>query len=133
MKFKETFKSILSTVLALTFILSAVPITTTFAAQSNEYVDPADVWMSANGRTNEFDMNATTTYETGYCTVCNRDTLGLTYRVPEYTKSGETALNRGVRYSDGTCIDGVSKGNLDSGLPGHDAYYTGYHWSATRS
>lgn len=72
MKFKETFKSILSTVLALTFILSAVPITTTFAAQSNEYVDPADVWMSANGRTNEFDMNATITYETQYCTVCRQ-------------------------------------------------------------
>ena len=67
MKFKENLKSILSTVLALSFILSAVPITTTYAAQSNEYVDPADVWMSANGRTNEFDMNATITYETQYC------------------------------------------------------------------
>lgn len=129
MKFKETFKSILSTVLALTFILSAVPITTTFAAQSNEYVDPADVWMSANGRTNEFDMNATITYETQYCTVCGRDTVNMTYRVPEYTKTGETALNRSVRYSDGTCIDGVSNGNLDSGMPGQDAYYTGYHFT----
>lgn len=129
MKFRSKLKSILSSVLALTLLLSAVPITTTYAAQSNEYVDPADVWMSANGRTNEFDMNATITYETGYCTVCNRDTLGMTYRVPEYTKTGETALNRNVRYSDGTCIDGISKGNLDSGTPGVDSYYTGMHWT----
>ncbi|MBQ6908375.1 MAG: hypothetical protein IJQ28_08375 [Clostridia bacterium] len=128
---KSRIKSIVSALLVLTLVLGIVPVS--FAAQHNEYTDPADVWMSANGRTNEFDMNATITYETGYCTVCGRDTLGTTYRVPEYTKSGQTALNRGVRYSDGTCIDGVSRGNLDSGLPGQDAYYTGYHWSATRS
>ena len=129
MRFRSKIKSILSTVLALTLLLSAVPITTTYAAQSNEYVDPADNWMSANGRTNEFDMNATITYETAYCTVCGRDTVNMTYRVPEYTKSGETALNRNVRYSDGTCIDGVSRGNLDNGIPGQNAYYTGYHWT----
>jgi len=124
---KSRIKSIVSALLVLTLVLGIVPVS--FAAQHNEYTDPADVWMSANGRTNEFDMNATITYETGYCTVCGRDTLGTTYRVPEYTKSGQTALNRGVRYSDGTCIDGVSRGNLDSGLPGQDAYYTGYHWT----
>ena len=67
---------------------------------------PADNWIRANGRTNELDMNATTTYETQYCSVCNRDTLVLTYRVPEYTMSGETALNRGVMFSNGTLIDG---------------------------
>ena len=104
-----------------------------FAAQVNEYVDPAEVWLSSNNRTNELDVNATTTYETQHCTVCQKDTLVLTYRVPEYTKSGETALNRGVKYSDGTMLDGRNKGNLDDGTPGVDAYYTGYHFSATRS
>ena len=64
-----------------------------------------------------------------YCTVCERDTLGLTYRVPEYTKSGETALNRGVKYSDGTLIDGSGTGNLDDGTPGVDAFFTGYHFT----
>ena len=129
MNFKNKVKSILSSVLAFTLLLSSAPVMTTFAAQSNEYTDPADVWISANARTNELDMNATTTYETQFCTVCNRDTLTLTYRVPEYTKTGETALNRGVRYSDGTCIDGESKGNLDDGTPGEDSYYTGYHFT----
>ena len=28
---------------------------------------------------------------------------------------------------------GKGKGNLDDGTPGVDAFYTGYHWSATRS
>ncbi|UKI35119.1 MAG: hypothetical protein L6V93_12850 [Clostridiales bacterium] len=46
-----------------------------------------------------------------------------------YKKSGETALNRGILYSDGTCRDDVSKGNLNDGYPGVDAYYTGSHWT----
>ena len=129
MRLKGKIKSVICTVLALTLLFGAVPFTTTYAAQHNEYTDPADVWMTANGRTNELDMNATITYETSYCTVCGRDTLNTTYRVPEYTKSGETALNRNVKFSDGTCLDGVSKGNLDSGVPGQDAYYTGYHFT----
>lgn len=125
---KTKIKSILSALMAFTMLLSTAP-TLTYAAQSNDYTDPADIWITANGRTNELDMNATTTYETSYCTVCEKDTLGLTYRVPEYTKSGETALNRGVKYSDGTLIDGEGTGNLDDGTPGIDAYYTGYHYT----
>ena len=132
MKIKSKIKSILSAILAVSMLLTLMP-TITFASQASDYVDPADIWLKANGRTNELDLNATTTYETGYCTVCQRDTLGLTYRVPEYTKSGQTALNRGVRYSDGTLIDGNGTGNLDDGTPGMDAFYTGYQWSATRS
>ena len=132
MKIKSKIKSILSAILAVSMLLTLMP-TITFASQASDYVDPADIWLKANGRTNELDLNATTTYETNYCTVCERDTLGLTYRVPEYTKSGETALNRGVKYSDGTLISGNGTGNLDDGTPGIDAYYTGYHWSATRS
>ena len=61
------------------------------------------------------------------------DTTSLVYRVPEYTKSGDSALNREVMYSDGTKISGEGTGNVDSGTPGVDAYFSGYHWSATRS
>ncbi len=128
MKTRNKTKSVLSALLAAVLLLGSVP-QIAFAAQSNEYIDPADNWLKANGRTNELDANATTTYETGYCTVCERDTLGITYRVPEYTKSGETALNRGVKYSDGTLIDGEGTGNLDDGTPGVDAFFTGYHWT----
>ena len=123
-----SMKSVISMLLVLVIIAGTLPVSV-FAAQSNEYVDPADNWLSSNSRTNELDVNATITNETQYCNVCKKHTSVLTYRVPEYTKTGETALNRGVRYSDGTCIDGVSKGNLDNGTPGVDAYYTGYHWT----
>lgn len=126
-KRKHILKSAVSLLLTMAISISLVP--ATFAAQSNEYVDPADNWLSSNNRTNELDVNATITNETQYCNVCKKFTSVLTYRVPEYTKTGETALNRGVRYSDGTCIDGVSKGNLDNGTPGVDAYYTGYHFT----
>ncbi len=123
-----SMKSVISMMLALVIIAGTLPVSV-FAAQSNEYVDPADNWLSSNSRTNELDVNATITNETQHCNVCKKHTSVLTYRVPEYTKTGETALNRGVRYSDGTCIDGVSKGNLDNGTPGVDAYYTGYHFT----
>ena len=132
-KHNSKFKSVLSAVLASVMLLGTIPQMTVFAAQSNEYVDPADNWLETNNRTNELDANATVTSGTQWCFVCDKETLAVSYRVPEYTKSGETAANRGVRFSDGTCMDGKSKANLDSGTPGVDAYYTGYHWSATRS
>ena len=128
MRIQNKMKRLIAGVMTVNMLLGFIP-TVSFAAQSNEYIDPADNWLKANGRTNELDANATTTYETGYCTVCERDTLGLTYRVPEYTKSGETALNRGVKYSDGTLIDGSGTGNLDDGTPGVDAFFTGYHYT----
>ena len=124
---RRNFKSIVSLILAICMMASLIP--NVFAAQSNEYTDPAEVWLSSNNRTNELDVNATTTYETQYCCVCDKTTTVLTYRVPEYTRSGETALNRDVQYSDGTKIDGEGRGNLDDGTPGVDAYYTGYHWT----
>ena len=128
MNFKSKLKNILSAALAVSTLLSAMP-TITFAAQSNDYVDPADSWLETNNRTNELDANATVTSGTQFCFVCEKDTLSISYRVPEYTKTGETALNRGVRYSDGTCFDGKTKGNLDDGRPGKNAYYTGSHWT----
>ena len=120
-------KSIISIILTICMLSTFIP--AVYAAQSNEYVDPADSWLSSNNRTNELDVNATITNETQYCCVCRKNTSVMTYRVPEYTKSGETALNRGVRYSDGTLIDGDGTGNLDDGTPGIDSYYTGYHWT----
>ena len=128
MNIKRKIKSLVSAVLSASMLLSAVPVIT-YAAQSNEYVDPATVWLAANGRTNEFDANATVTYGTLFCPVCNKNTSSISYRVPEYTKAGTTALNRSVRYSDGTCMDGESQGNLDYGKPGVDAFYTGSHWT----
>ena len=128
MRMKDKINRILSGALAAVTLLGTMPMVS-YAAQSNEYVDPADVWMEANGRTNEFDINATITYETVYCPVCDMETTQLTYRVPEYTKSGETALNRGVKFSDGICLDGVTEGNVDGGTPGIDAYFTGYHYT----
>ena len=127
-KFKNRFKRILSSVMAAGMALSLIP-SVSFAAQSNEYIDPADVWIEANGRTSEFDMNATVTYNTGYCPICDMPTSVTCYRVPEYTRTGETALNRSVYYSDGTLMDGSGKGNLDDGTPGVDAKYTGHHWT----
>lgn len=127
MMINKKWKSIISVFLTLCIMATFIP--AAFAAQSNDYVDPVDVWLSSNNRTNELDVNATTTYETSYCAVCEKDTYGITYRVPEYTKSGETAMNRGVMYSDGTLIGGEGSGNLDDGTPGIDAYYTGYHFT----
>ena len=126
---RNKIKRILAAVMAAGMTLSVIPSITTYAAQSNEYVDPADVWIEANGRTSEFDINATVTTGTMFCPVCDMPTSNISYRVPEYTRTGETAYNRGVYYSDGTLIDGKGKGNLDDGTPGVDAFYTGYHWT----
>lgn len=123
-----SMKSVISMLLAVVLIAGTLPVSV-FAAQSNTYVDPADNWLKTNNRTNELDANAVVTSGAQYCHVCKKDTLAISYRVPEYTKSGETALNRGILYSDGTCRDDVSKGNLNDGYPGLDAYYTGSHWT----
>ena len=99
--------------------------------KKSDYVDPADNWLSTSSRTNELDMNATVTYETEFCGICNKSTVIMTYRVPEYTRSGETAMNHDVFYSDGANKTGSSYGNTDSGTPGVNAYYTGYHLTKT--
>ena len=126
---KISRKSIVSLLLICVMISGMLPGINVFAAQTSEYIDPAENWLTSNGRTNELDINANTTYETQYCCVCNMVTTVLTYRVPEYTRSGETAANRGVKFSDGASVDGKSRGNLDDGTPGVDASYTGYHWT----
>ena len=90
-------KSVISMLLAVILVAGTLPVSV-FAAQKSDYEDPADNWLKTNNRTNELDMNATVTYETQWCPVCNKHTTVLTYRVPEYTKSGQTAMNHGVKW-----------------------------------
>lgn len=103
--------------------------TTAFAAQEDNYHDPAEHWLSAVNRTNELDANATVTHETGNCAICGQSTTFIIYRTPEYTRNGVTAMTRNVRYSDGTLIGGEGTGAVMDGTPGKDAYYTGFHWT----
>ncbi len=91
---RNKIKRILAAVMAAGMTLSVIPSIPAFAAQSNEYVDPADVWIEANGRTSEFDINATVTTGTMFCPVCDMPTSNISYRVPEYTRTGETAYNQ---------------------------------------
>ena len=125
------FKSVISVILTVMMLVGTLPTVSVFAAQKSDYVDPADNWLSTSSRTNELDMNATVTYETEFCGICNKSTVIMTYRVPEYTRSGETAMNHDVFYSDGANKDGSAYGNPDSGTPGINAYYTGYHLTKT--
>ena len=118
---------VLAMLLTLTLCLSMIP--TASAAQQNSYHDPVEHWQQASNRTNELDVNAIVTHETFYCATCRENTDFTVWRVPEYTRSGETALNRNVKYSNGMCIDEVTVGSLDAGVPGENAYYTGYHWT----
>lgn len=117
----------LALLLAVVLCFSLIP--TAFAAQQNSYHDPAEHWLSANDRTNELDANAVVTHETFRCGECNKQTSFLTFRTPEYTKDGKTAMSRNVQFSDGTLSDGQGKGILLNGTPGQDAYYTGYHFT----
>ena len=118
------------TALFLVLVLALSMISTTaFAAQEDNYHDPAEHWLSAANRTNELDVNATVTRETGNCAVCGQSTTFIIYRTPEYTRNGETATTRNVRYSDGTLVGGEGTGAVMDGTPGKDAYYTGFHWT----
>ena len=113
--------------LAMAVMLSLVP--SAFAGQQNSYHDPAEHWKEANDRTNELDVNAVVTVETFTCGECGQATSFEVLRTPEYTRDGQTATTRNVRYSDGTTVDGEGKGFILDGVPGQDAYYTGYHWT----
>lgn len=117
----------LAMLLTLTLCLSLVP--SAFAAQQNSYHDPAEHWMQASNRTNELDVNSVVTRETFKCGECGKVTSFEVFRVPEYTRNGQTALSRNVKYSDGTMMDGVGKGDCMDGVPGKGAYYTGYHYT----
>ena len=115
--------------LLLTLVMCVGMIPTAFAAQQNSYHDPAEHWMQASGRTNELDANSVVTRETFKCGECGKATSFEVFRVPEYTRNGQPALSRNVKYSDGTMVDGVGKGDTMDGIPGKDATYTGYHYT----
>ena len=110
----------LAMLLTLALCFSLVP--SAFAAQQNSYHDPAEHWMQASNRTNELDVNSVVTRETFKCGECGKVTSFEVFRVPEYTRNGQTALSRNVKYSDGTMMDGVGKGDCMDGVPGKDAY-----------
>lgn len=115
--------------LLLTLVMCVGMIPTAFAAQQNSYHDPAEHWMQASGRTNELDANSVVTRETFKCGECGKATSFEVFRVPEYTRNGQPALSRNVKYSDGTMVDGIGKGDTMDGIPGKDATYTGYHYT----
>ena len=125
---KDNGKRMIALLLSFVLLLGLVP--TAFAAQVNSYHDPAEHWISAIDRTNELDANAVITHETFLCHVCQQKTSFLLYRTPEYTRDGQTAYSRNIKYSDGTFIDGEGSGVILDGTPGKDAYYyTSYHWT----
>lgn len=124
---KNCFHSFLALLLVLTLCLGLVP--TAFAAQENGYHDPAEHWLTANNRTNELDANAVVTRETFTCGECGKATSFEAFRTPEYTRNGQTAMTRNVKYSNGMSADGETLGTILDGTPGVDAYYTGYHWT----
>lgn len=124
---KKHIRRGLAGLLAVVMLFSLVP--AAFAAQENGYHDPAEHWLTANNRTNELDANAVVTRETGTCHECGKATSFEIFRTPEYTRDGQSALLRNVKYSDGTLLDGESKGSVNDGTPGVDAYYTGFHWT----
>lgn len=113
--------------LSLVLCIGLVP--SALAAQQNSYHDPAEHWQEANNRTNELDANAVVTTETFACNECGKATSFVVFRTPEYTRDGQSAMSRNIKYSDGTMVDGEGKGSILDGVPGQDAYYTGYHWT----
>lgn len=129
MNLKKNHYSRRALALLLTLVMCVGMIPTAFAAQQNSYHDPVEHWQQASNRTNELDVNSIVTHETFYCATCRENTDFTVWRVPEYTRSGETAMNRNVKYSNGMCIDEKTVGSLDAGVPGENAYYTGYHWT----
>ena len=129
MNLKKNHYSRRALALLLTLVMCVGMIPTAFAAQQNSYHDPAEHWMQASGRTNELDANSVVTRETFKCGECGKAASFEVFRVPEYTRNGQPALSRNVKYSDGTMVDGVGKGDTMDGIPGKDATYTGYHYT----
>ena len=111
MNLKKNHYSRRALALLLTLVMCVGMIPTAFAAQQNSYHDPAEHWMQASGRTNELDANSVVTRETFKCGECGKATSFEVFRVPEYTRNGQPALSRNVKYSDGTMVDGVGKGD----------------------
>ena len=127
-KGKDRSMRMLALLLAVVTVLALLPVPGAHAIQENEYHDPAENWHITGNRTNTLDVNAVVTHETYYCMICDKPTSFLTWRVPEYTRDGRSAMTRNVVYSDGTSFDGQTVGAILDGTPGIDAWYTGCHW-----
>lgn len=127
-KTKHGCRRVLAMLLVLISVMSLFSIPA-FAGQEDGYHDPAERWMNASNRTNELDVNATVTRETFHCYICKQPTSFEVWRTPEYTKDGQTAMSRNIRYSDGTLLGGTGTGTILDGTPGVNATYTGYHWT----
>lgn len=56
MKTKQSIRTIFSGFLTAVMLIGTLPSITVNAAQINEYVDPADTWITSNGRSNELDF-----------------------------------------------------------------------------
>ena len=125
-KTKHGCRRVLAMLLVLISVMSLFSIPA-FAGQEDGYHDPAERWMNASNRTNELDVNATVTRETFHCYICKQPTSFEVWRTPEYTKDGQTAMSRNIRYSDGTLLGGTGTGTILDGTPGVNATYTGYH------
>ena len=125
---KDKGKRAASLFMALVIVLSMVS-ASALAAQEDNYHDPAEHWLTSSNRTNELDANAVVTHETYNCKTCGASRSFVVWRTPEYTRNGQTAMIRNVRYSDGTLLDGEGTGAIVDGIPGKDSYYTGYHWT----
>ena len=129
--------------LALVLCLGMFPFSASAANQATDYRDPAEHWLDAAGRTNEFNVNSVVSNGTIYCRHCTElqngspsaqpyvYTSSLTYRVPEYTKDGVSNASRNIRYSDGVMIDEESTSNVIYLSPNSGGIYTGYHWTKT--
>ena len=125
-KISKNYRRLLALVLMFAVLVGQfmpfMPLQAVYAAQQNSYHDPAEHWTTSGNRTNELDANAVVTTETFLCAVCGRATQFDVWRAPEYTRDGNSDLTRNVKYSDGTMVDGVTKGNVNSGKPGVNAY-----------
>ena len=127
-KTKHGCRRVLAMLLVLISVMSLFSIPA-FAGQEDGYHDPAERWLNASNRTNELDVNATVTHETFHCYICKQPTSFQIWRTPEYTKDGQTAMSRNIRYSDGTLLGGSGTGTILDGTPGVNGTYTGYHWT----
>ena len=130
---RSNYKRLLAFILMFAVLfgqfMPCMPQNVAYAAQQNSYHDPAEHWTTSSNRTNELDANAVTSQETFLCYNCGKATQFTVWRTPEYTRDGNSDLTRNVKYSDGTMVDGVTKGNVNGGKPGVNAYFTQHHWT----
>lgn len=122
---KHGLKRTTALLLAAVLCVGMVPIA--FAVQQDSYHGPAESWQKVNNHTNELDANATMTHETSDYKIYKQQTSFIVFRTPEYTRDGQVAMSRSVKYSDGTFVDGSDRGSILDGVSGRDAYYTAYH------